>query len=467
MTTNLYRALATLRKDQEKRNTSFFTPHEQLELALHKARQEKKPLSRKDGMGTNVFYWMKLEAEKRRRENEDLKKRARKRQGDGGQALNLDSIRDWKARLAPYRSRIDPILAHFNPQEMAFLKANPGLVKDVTSRYKALAKKGQGGDTRLGRISPTTARLLDQLIHHGHKEVNPRTGLREYMNNGDFELNTTRGNELPFINIPPIIPRNPPPSQAETRGHGREGNLPELTHLGTIQPSGDCAANAIVGHVDAAHRLGHYDNARLNRFENKFWNLSKYRPKRYVEGLNKSPGRENGPNISYDKTNLGELMTRDNFANEIITGDRDHPTKPHFEDKIDKMINALNQRKGLSAYGTGFYKPNETGFHVVNIPRVHHYSRSRKNREGLEGSLDIIDSNNYKTVRGTIGRDGRIFAPFANKQCGIKKAPTQPRFYFNLKDTPIAAVDYEASQNKRNNIQAARNINRVNRFRED
>jgi hypothetical protein len=82
-----------------------------------------------------------------------------------------------KARGEKYKQE----LAHFNPQEMAFLKANPGLVKDVTSRYKALAKKGQGGDTRLGRISSTTARLLDQLIHHGHREVNERTGLREYM----------------------------------------------------------------------------------------------------------------------------------------------------------------------------------------------------------------------------------------------------------------------------------------------
>lgn len=45
---------------------------------------------------------------------------------------------------------------------------------------KELAAKGRYGDTEIAEIGPHTARFLDYLIHDGHKEINPNTGLREY-----------------------------------------------------------------------------------------------------------------------------------------------------------------------------------------------------------------------------------------------------------------------------------------------
>lgn len=98
----------------------------------------------------------------------------------GGTVSKPDYIRQLEA-LKVRGERYKQELAHFNPKEMAFLKANPGLVQDVTNKYKSIAKKGQGNDTKLGRISKKTAKALDQLIHHGHEHINERTGLREYM----------------------------------------------------------------------------------------------------------------------------------------------------------------------------------------------------------------------------------------------------------------------------------------------
>jgi len=47
-------------------------------------------------------------------------------------------------------------------------------------RTAALAKKGRGGDTKVALIGSKTAKMLDKAIHHGHKQINPKTGLREY-----------------------------------------------------------------------------------------------------------------------------------------------------------------------------------------------------------------------------------------------------------------------------------------------
>lgn len=53
---------------------------------------------------------------------------------------------------------------------------------------RSIAAKGRGGDTMLAKIGPRTASLLDDLIHGGHKQVNPRTGLREYVKKDKKEV---------------------------------------------------------------------------------------------------------------------------------------------------------------------------------------------------------------------------------------------------------------------------------------
>ena len=55
--------------------------------------------------------------------------------------------------------------------------AHGGSIQD---KMKVLASEGRYGDTRLAEIGPRTARVLDQVIHGGHTEINPRTSLREY-----------------------------------------------------------------------------------------------------------------------------------------------------------------------------------------------------------------------------------------------------------------------------------------------
>lgn len=51
----------------------------------------------------------------------------------------------------------------------------------VKEKMRKLAAEGRGGDTKLARIGPRTARMMDEIIHHGRAQRNPRTGLREYM----------------------------------------------------------------------------------------------------------------------------------------------------------------------------------------------------------------------------------------------------------------------------------------------
>lgn len=50
----------------------------------------------------------------------------------------------------------------------------------VRQRMKRLAAQGRYGDTQLAEIGERTYHLLDELIHGGRKQINPRTGLREY-----------------------------------------------------------------------------------------------------------------------------------------------------------------------------------------------------------------------------------------------------------------------------------------------
>lgn len=50
----------------------------------------------------------------------------------------------------------------------------------IKGEMKSLSKKGRYGDSKLAEIGPRTSKVLDKVIHHGKKEINPRTGLREY-----------------------------------------------------------------------------------------------------------------------------------------------------------------------------------------------------------------------------------------------------------------------------------------------
>jgi hypothetical protein len=74
----------------------------------------------------------------------------------------------------------------------------------VKKELKAVAAKGRYGDTRLAQIGPRTAHALDMLIHGGRKQINPRTGLREY----PFVRDPITGEEVwqdPSSSSPPLF----------------------------------------------------------------------------------------------------------------------------------------------------------------------------------------------------------------------------------------------------------------------
>lgn len=58
--------------------------------------------------------------------------------------------------------------------------ASGGHVALTKNNAERLAKQGRFGDTKLAKVGTLTAKLMDGLVHGGHKQINPKTGLREY-----------------------------------------------------------------------------------------------------------------------------------------------------------------------------------------------------------------------------------------------------------------------------------------------
>ena len=58
--------------------------------------------------------------------------------------------------------------------------ATGGHVALTKNNAERLAKQGRFGDTKLAKVGTLTAKLMDGLVHGGHKQINPKTGLREY-----------------------------------------------------------------------------------------------------------------------------------------------------------------------------------------------------------------------------------------------------------------------------------------------
>jgi len=58
--------------------------------------------------------------------------------------------------------------------------ASGGHVALTRNNAERLAKQGRFGDTKLAKVGTLTAKLMDGLVHGGHKQINPKTGLREY-----------------------------------------------------------------------------------------------------------------------------------------------------------------------------------------------------------------------------------------------------------------------------------------------
>ncbi len=58
--------------------------------------------------------------------------------------------------------------------------ATGGHVALTKNNAERLSKQGRFGDTKLAKVGTLTAKLMDGLVHGGHKQINPKTGLREY-----------------------------------------------------------------------------------------------------------------------------------------------------------------------------------------------------------------------------------------------------------------------------------------------
>ena len=87
---------------------------------------------------------------------------------------------EWKDHLRAFEKMRDSTHAASQPKRYAqggHIASGSGLSR---RRAKSLAAQGRGGDTKLAEMGPRTVRMMDELIHGGRRQVNPKTGLREY-----------------------------------------------------------------------------------------------------------------------------------------------------------------------------------------------------------------------------------------------------------------------------------------------
>lgn len=82
----------------------------------------------------------------------------------------------------------------------------------VSNRVRKLAAEGRGGDTKLARVGPRTAKMLDDVIHQGRVQRNPKTGLREYMMPGSWSASSGSGNKFTLKRKA----NSPPPSSSSS-----------------------------------------------------------------------------------------------------------------------------------------------------------------------------------------------------------------------------------------------------------
>lgn len=398
-------------------------------------------------------------------------------------------------------------LAHMNKQEMRDYADMLG-IKDETSKHRRLAEEGRGGDTRIGEMSHGAARRMDQEIHHGHKRVNPRTGLREYAPCGACENNIVAHTYIPgecqYANTQAARD-----NLALWRNQNHQNhqlymnwlNFCKIRHSGKVQKYGDCAAHAALAHVHAANRMGYYNTPeRYNKIITKptgiaGWNLSKKSTiNRYIHELNKRPifipkyveilDKLNKKNLSQEdkialiplnpidrqNANLAQYLTRDGYEyGKYIPSNRTDEYKQEIHDIKGKLKNAkdaIHNGHGVSV-GTAskpdkFYLNNpeeKDGFHIVNVADAKLYNSEDWANEaksaGLEnwvnkpiiGEILIHDSNHYKPTKGYVDDDGKVYAKdYTEKH---KKSGTSPRFellYDLNKNRTWYDIDYSSRQ---------------------
>lgn len=261
----------------------------------------------------------------------------------------------------------------------------------VRQQVKAVASQGRGGDTRLAHLSPKTARMMDDRIHGGRKQVNPKTGLREYM-----------------------LPKN------------FYDSMP-------TQESGSCALhstdNVLRGlkYKESQKAINRRKTPEMkdsfNRVKNKFKEIGedKGQSTEMVDVLGRSGLKYN----TLDPHNLPKgIKTALKNKNQVIhTGIAGlHPESSQY--KIDSNKNKQKQNTDES--------------HALNITRMNLYPPHKQQRIGRKGSLDFLDSNfgtdNVKKqpMRGLLSNDDLVYSA---KFPSNSKNPQQPP-HFNLQNKP-------------------------------
>lgn len=159
-----------------------------------------------------------------------------------GNRIDKDLKVHWGDHLRDLEKLRDSTHASHQPRQQY---ARGGSVKN---KMKKLASEGRGGDTKLAKIGPRTAKALDDAVHQGRVQRNPKTGLREYMYGsgkrktpaGGFQTPMGRGGAraVPYPAGPMDIPRYPPgffhPGMMGGMGGMMSGAFPPSPyHMGT------------------------------------------------------------------------------------------------------------------------------------------------------------------------------------------------------------------------------------------
>ena len=381
---------------------------------------------------------------------------------------------EWKDHLREFEKMRDSTRSSSRSET----RARYATGGSVRRKMKDLASEGRYGDTQLAHIGERTYHLLDKIIHGGHKEINPRTGLREYGNTPS----------TPNTNAPRVPNTNAPNPQEfkdkDTRNldfektanndendekkqeekiqeplSKREAELPNYENR-FQQLGGRCYAHAAAHHAKYAMEHGLYDPGRKEAYEkyrdqnikalntqataNKN-NLFNPEVRAYTDFITQNP-LGNPESLTYSPGTFEkggqteDVLKEDAIPYEkhgksffpsvwqTVTGIRDEKSPlPEI------AYNALDQGHGVTLGGKVNYGPYgpQGASHAFNISRMHLYNPGENIKEtdpdressiplrDREGSVDIVDSNNYSTGRKIKDKQDNTIGEHTGKWRGV------------------------------------------------
>lgn len=283
----------------------------------------------------------------------------------------------------------------------------------VRQQMRTLASEGRGGDTRLAQIGPRTARALDDVIHRGRRQVNPRTGLREYMLPAHEEEENKYNEDNNNKNMP---------KKDEVELPNYENACPQYGPT--------CYQNVAANHAYYAMQNNYYNKERREEFQ-KYWQQQKKNnqlpdknklfDRAYMNFIREPEHQLEQPdNLAYVPAEFAQIgggtvesvLDRDAIPYEKRTNGFFVQT-PFMEEAHDALGNNQGVNFVGDVYHGTFDDKNRKRSHTFNLSRSHRYSEEEKKAflnsnlnpqyiEDPEGSVDIEDPNIHKRILNDI-----------------------------------------------------------------